>query len=88
MDILNLQCLYNRRIKLCENFAENTTKYEKVKSMFPRKDNESKIKTLNSLKFKVAFTKRYKNSSVPFMQRLLSKVHKEKYLTIPHKSHT
>ena len=88
LEILNLQSLYNRRITLCENFAENTTKHEKLNSMFPRNDNESKTRNPEQFKVNMAFTERYKNSSVPYMQRLLNKLHKEKDHTIPHRNHT
>ena len=84
-----LQSLYNRGIALCENFAENTTKYEKLNSMFPRNNNESKTRNPEQFKVNMAFTERYKkNSYVPYMQRWLNKLHKEKDHKIPLINHT
>ena len=79
---LNLQSLYERRITLCENFALQTTKHEKLHTMFPKNENTSHSKIRNPEQFKVnmALTERYKNSSIPYMQRLLNVLHKEKIM--------
>ena len=69
---LNLDKLEVRRKKLCLNFAKNTLKNYKVKSMFP--PSKSKRLTRNSEKFLVNFgnTERYKKSSVPYLQNILN----------------
>ena len=36
VDKLNLQSLYQQRITFCANFAFNTTKHEKLHTMFPK----------------------------------------------------
>ena len=53
-------------------FAKNCLKNDKVKSFFPI--NELKRITRNPEKFKVNFakTKRYGNSTIPTLQRLLN----------------
>ena len=77
---LNLQSLYERRITLCENFALHSTKHERLKSMFPKNENKPSSDTRNPEYFKVnmALTEKYKPSSIPYMQRLLNQLHKEK----------
>ena len=69
---LNLDKLEVRRKKLCLNFAKNTVKNAKVKSMFPF--SKSKRITRNSDKFLVNFgnTERYKKSAIPYLQNLLN----------------
>ena len=48
---------------------------EKVKSLFPLKKSKHnmKIRITNKFKTKKANTKRYENSAVPYMRRLLNK---------------
>ena len=77
---LNLLTLYQRRITLCENFALQTAKHNKLHTMFPRSEKEFNLKIRNPEQFKVnmALTERYKNSSIPYMQRLLNKLEQEK----------
>ena len=77
---LNLQTLHERRITLCQNFALQTTKHKKIYTMFPKSEEESnsKIRNLEYFKVNMALTESYRNSSIPYMQRLLNKLHKEK----------
>ena len=48
--------------------------------MFPKNENKTTSKTRHPETFKLnmALTERYKNSSIPFMQRMLNKLEKEK----------
>ena len=41
---LNLQTLHERRIILCQNFALQTTKHQKLYTMFPKSEQESNKK--------------------------------------------
>ena len=77
---LNLQTLHERRITLCENFALQTTKHERLYTMFPKNEKEYNTILRNPEYFKLnmVLTERYKNSSIPYMQRLLNNIHKEK----------
>ena len=71
---LNLDSLYERRILLCSNFAQETSKHEKLKHMFPKKEIVVKNKTRKSESYQVnmAFTERYQSSAIPQMQRMLN----------------
>ena len=44
LEKLNLQTLYQRRITLCENFALQTAKHNKLYTMFPRSEEEFNLK--------------------------------------------
>ena len=83
---VNLQSLYERRISLCENFATNTARHERLHTLFPHNYNNPLSKTRNPEKYHVnmALTERYKSSSIPYMQRLLNKLHKENSVTTSH----
>ena len=74
LQTLNIQSLYERRIFLCETFAKNTSNHEKFKDFFPQNENKPNTETRKPEKYKVnmAFTERYRKSSIPFMQRLLN----------------
>ena len=77
---LNLQTLYERRTTLCETFARNTANHDKLGDLFPKNIENPLIHTRKHEEYKVnmAFTERYKNSAIPFMQRLLNKIDKKK----------
>ena len=72
LDFLNMKTLSKRRKDMSLKFAKNCLKNDKVKSFFPI--NELKRITRNPEKFKVNFakTKRYGNSTIPTLQRLLN----------------
>ena len=68
-----LECLVERRDKLCLKFARACLKNDNVKDMFPYNDPvEQDVRQRE--KFKVAFarTGRLKDSAIPYMQRLLN----------------
>ena len=71
---LNITSLYERRLVLCVKFAKNTTEHKKLKSMFPKNENNAAMQTRDKEEYKtnMANTERYKNSSIPFMQRILN----------------
>ena len=72
---LKIQTFDDRREALCLTFAKKCLKNEKVKSMFPLKQSKHnmKLRITNKFKTKRANTKRYENSAVPYMRRLLNK---------------
>ena len=73
---LNLESLEERRQKLCEKFALDCVRNEKMKTIFPKKDRKHHMKLRNSETFKVNFakTKRLQQSSVVNMQQQLNSV--------------
>ena len=72
LNILNLTTLHERREKLCLKFAEKCTKNEKVKHWFPLKNQNIKTRSHEKYKTFKTLTKRFKNSALPFMRRLLN----------------
>ena len=69
-----ISTLFERRTKLCLKFAKNSLKNETMKKMFPLNIVKHKMDTRNRDHFQVtgARTERLKNSSIPYMQRLLN----------------
>ena len=80
LKILNIQSLDERREALCLSFAKKCLKNEKVKNMFPlRKTNHCmEIRKMNKFKMIKANTKRYEQSAIPYMRRILNKDWMEK----------
>ena len=79
---LNLENLEKRRDNLCLKFAKNCLKTEKVKGIFKKHESNHKMKKRKTKLFqeKMIKTKRYKNSSIPYMVKLLNKEAHEKNL--------
>ena len=69
LEQLEEQTLEERRTRLCLTFAQNCLKTEKFSSWFPKG-----IKTRNGTHFceEEALTKRYRNSAIPHLTRLLN----------------
>ena len=73
LNTVGLECLVERREKLCLKFAKSSLKNANVSDMFPYNDS-----TINGVRqreqFKVTFarTDRLKDSAIPYMQRLLN----------------
>ena len=61
-------------MSLCKKFAEDTSKHEKLKGMFPKNEAIPDMMTRNHELFKVnmALTERYQSSAIPQMQRMLN----------------
>ena len=74
IDKLDLDTLADRRKALCLKFAQKCSESENTQHMFPLNKNSNGINLRKKEKYKVNFAKtsRYKNSSIPFMQRLLN----------------
>ena len=77
---LKIESLEKRRENLCLRFAKKCLKNEKVKDFFPKKKQKHKMIKRKVKKFKInnAKTKRYSNSAIPYMQRLLNKENEKK----------
>ena len=70
---LEIKSLYEKSLVLCEKFAENTTEHVKLKSMFSKKQPTTNMEIRNQEEYEtnMSNTEGYKNSSIPFIQRLL-----------------
>ena len=77
---LKLDTLDKRREMLCLKFAKNCLKNEKMKKLFPLEKQGHHMKKRSQSIFKInqARTSRYKNSAIPFMQRLLNEDFKKR----------
>ena len=74
LKFLDLDSLQERRRKQCLKFAKDCIRNEKMKQMFPLNVQNSGLQTRHKQTFKVnkAYTERYKQSAIPYMQRLLN----------------
>ena len=74
LEKIGIENLEERRKQLCLSFAQKCLKNNKTNAMFPQKARNHKMETRNQEKFDVTFahTERYRNSSIPYMQRLLN----------------
>ena len=70
-----MDTLYDRREKLCLNFAQKCLKNPKFEDIFKKKEKAHQMKTRGGEKFDIQFahTSRLKNSPIIYMQRLLNK---------------
>ena len=70
----NLVSLETRRKELCLNFAKRCVKSKKSQNMFPLRVKEHSMEVRDQEKYFVqhAKTDRLKNSTIPYMQRLLN----------------
>ena len=80
LEYLNLDTLDQRREKLCLKFAKQCLKTEKVKKFFPLENTKHVMKTSKKRTFKIfkQNTKRYQNSAIPFMRKLLNNEYERK----------
>ena len=72
---LDLECLKERRDKLCLKFAKKSieNRNTKITKMFPENELINNRSRKEKYKVNYARTERLKRSSIPFMQRLLNK---------------
>ena len=73
----NLESLENRREMLCRNFATKCIKSKnpRVKEIFKEKQKpEKNLRNIEKYEVNFARTNRLKNSSIPYMQRILNNV--------------
>ena len=76
LNYLNMESLQERREKLCETFALNCVRNEKMKNIFPMHEKKHNMKLRNQETFKVNFanTERSKQASIITMQKQLNSV--------------
>ena len=81
LKMLNLDTLCERRRKQCLKFAKDCLKHEQMKKMFPINEKNSQIETRHKETYKVnkANTERYRQSAVPYFQRLLNEEEEIKF---------
>ena len=81
LEMLNLDNLSDRRKKQSLKFAKDCLKHEQMKQMFPINEKNSQIQTRHKEMYKVnkANTERYRQSAVPYLQRLLNEEEEIKF---------
>ena len=74
LNVLNIETLDDRRKSLCFKFAKKCLEVEKLKKMFPKKLKMHDMSKRDFEYYKVnrTLTKRYLNSAIPQMQRILN----------------
>ena len=73
LNAVGLDCLIDRREQLCLKFAKACLKNENLKDMFPlNEDSHQDTRQREVFKVTFAHTDRLKDSSIPYMQRLLN----------------
>ena len=79
LDVSELEKLDDRRTKLSLKFAKNYQKSVQTKDIFQHKEIIHNMKLRQTEKYIVnnAFTSRYQESAVPYMQKLLNKHNRE-----------
>ena len=72
--ILKIETLYERRETLLKNFGKKCLKLEQTRELFPLNEINHTMQTRNKEKYKIvhANTDRLKNSTVPYIQRMLN----------------
>ena len=82
LKFLKLETLEERREKLILKFGKQCIKLEQTKELFPLKTKIHGMNTRSSEVFEVfnAHTQRYRNSTVPYIQRILNKENQRKRL--------
>ena len=80
LEMTGLQTLVDRRIQRCLNFSLRSVKHERNSAMFPLNQTAGILNTRQSEIFQVNFatTSAYRDSAVPFCQRLLNNYFKNK----------
>ena len=82
LKFLKLETLEERREKLILKFGKQCIKLEQTKELFPLKTKIHGMNTRSSEVYEVfnAHTQRYRNSTVPYIQRILNKENQRKRL--------
>ena len=75
LKILKLEPLNDRREKLLLKYGKQCTSLEQTKELFPLKKKSHSMNTRNNDLYEEvrAHTTRFKNSTVPYIQRLMNK---------------
>ena len=74
LEMSGLETLFQRRQKRCLDFAKKCVKHPKLKDLFPFNPETSEYDLRKRELFKINFahTSSYKQSAIPFCQRLLN----------------
>ena len=74
LEMTELETLRSRRLKRCLDFSKKCINHPRNMRLFPLQENSSTCKVRKKEVFKVNFatTSTYKNSTIPFCQRLLN----------------
>ena len=74
--VLKIETLYERRRNLLRVLGKKCLVLEQTKELFPLNDRELSMQTRNQEKYKIlhANTERLKNSTVPYIQRMLNSI--------------
>ena len=80
LEMTGLETLADRRVKRCLNFSLKAIRHERNTKMFPLNKTAGIFNTRHSEIFSVNFaaTTAYRESAIPFCQRLLNKDFKNK----------
>ena len=84
LNLLDIESLEDRRKSLCLKFAKKCLEVKKLKKMFPKKVEMHDMSKRNFEYYKVnrTLTKRYLNSAIPQMQRILNVDKRKKIETL------
>ena len=80
LEMTGLESLYDRRPKRCLDFSLKCLKHNRNTRLFPLKDNAREASSKNSEIFSVNFasTNAYRDSTIPYCQRLLNQHFQDK----------
>ena len=75
-NILEIETLTERREKLIKAHGKKCLQLKQTMDLFPLNDKEHYMRTINTEKYKVlnANTERFRNSTVPYIQRVLNTI--------------
>ena len=78
--VLKIETLYERRRNLLRVFGKKCLMLEQTKELFPLNDRDLTMQTRNQEKYKIlhANTERLKNSTVPYIQRMLNNIEEKR----------
>ena len=84
LKLLDIESLEDRRKSLCFKFARKCLDVNKLKKMFPKKMkmHDMSKRSIEYYKINRTLTKRYLNSAIPQMQRILNVDRKKKIETL------
>ena len=74
LDVLCIDSLFKRRDKLILAFGRKSLTLDQTKETLPLNDNMNTLKFWNRNKYRVrkGNTERFKNSTIPYIQRILN----------------
>ena len=82
LEMTGLDTLRNRREKRCLNFSLKSAKHDRNQRSFPLVDNNPyKMRKIEPFKVNFGHTSTYKDSAIPYCQRLLNAHFSEKMTT-------